>query len=175
MDLIDRVEKIVLSMTEQLLSGELPKISYKITSIQTLVNQLESIDLSLIENSESPASSSLLQDSLIDEAINDDSGFQNDFEDAEASEKQSTSRRVVDFGQSKSENKYSLILTTLAKFHELLVKKKIQQRRAFFYDLKRSEEIIHQQAQVDKIVHTVANILDCPPCAMRQFSYLFIY
>ena len=161
--LIERCEQVVLDIIQSLAAGENPKISYKVGSVQTLIQQSESLstDFESTENStETPESQNY-------ESYKSSSSTTDESQDLErGAQKQKT---VVNFSYSRSKPKLALMLVILAKIHLLLINGRTETRRSLYYELKSNEEtlkIVKSQRQIDRLVNHLANLLDCAPWEM---------
>ncbi|XP_012289075.1 meiotic recombination protein SPO11 [Orussus abietinus] len=157
--LIDRIEAIVLMMLTEISSGIPPIIAYSPPTVN---------DLQSFADDEAVHEEAHLADSQ--ESTEHSSGVEEraDPQDSNNPAESSTSTvhrtSSIDFASQRSRVKLASVMTTLARVHRLLISKSSQTRRSLYYELQggSTASLAPDQRYVDRVVHVVANLLECP-------------
>ncbi|XP_043287534.1 meiotic recombination protein W68 [Venturia canescens] len=166
--LVDRIDAVVKTTLRQFRLDKKPRLVYDKTDVESLVNQLETFEFRMIRNAEStrPACESREND-IRENGENSVSG--NWWHEETESTGKSASKGTIDFKRSTSKKKFILIIETMQRFRELLIKKQTKLRRALFYELKanpRTAGWFTKQKELDDVINLIANKLHCPAWAI---------
>lgn len=163
MDLIARIEAVSLKIIEQISTGWSPRITYH--SARNINKRFPLREENVYSGCLSNSQIEFLDDSLSD--------FIKD-EDKQENIDKNPERITVDFGIKRSRDKFVLMMTIMAEAHHLLLTNTTKTRRAFYYDLKNqtTENLVPEQAYIDRALNDVANLLECVPWELSK-SYIF--
>jgi len=168
-DLIARIEAVTLKIIEQISTGQAPCISY--FSGQNIISKSSTHEENIYTGCSVDSfreEMMFFNGTLLDFAEEQDANNGDTFQNSE--------KTTVDFAVKNSRNKFVLMMLTMAEAHRLLLTNTIKTKRSFYYDLKNetTKYLVPNQGYVDRALNDIANLLECAPWDLSEFTKYFL-
>lgn len=173
MDLIARIETVILKIIKQISDGQPPCISF-------CSNRNSATESNLLNKNVGAICQSNLQSNILsNDCLFDFIDKQNakNREQRREDNFQNLKKTIVNFAVKSSRNKFILMMMIMSEAHRLLLTNTTKTKRSFYYDLKNeiTKRLMPRQKSIDSAVNSVANLLECAPWDLSKFVKLYLH